>query len=85
MITAALEGKLKDVQYEAHPIFGVQMPTSCPQVPAELLNPRNTWTDKSAYDLKANQLAEAFVANFEKYRDGASEAILSGAPRVMAM
>lgn len=85
MITAALEGNLSNVSFEQHPVFGVQMPMSCPHVPAELLNPRNTWADKSAYDQKANQLAEAFVSNFEKYREGASEAILSGAPKVMVM
>jgi phosphoenolpyruvate carboxykinase (ATP) len=81
MITAALEGKLKDVDYEAHPVFGMMMPTSCPDVPADILNPRNTWDDKAAYDEKANQLALQFVKNFEKYASGVSEEILAAAPK----
>lgn len=82
MITAALEGDLGQVAFESHPVFGVNMPKSCPNVPDEILNPRNTWTDKAAYDTKANQLAEEFVQNFEKYKAGASAFILSGAPKV---
>lgn len=84
MITAALEGDLSNVAFENHPIFGVNMPKSCPNVPDEILNPRNTWSDKDAYDAKANQLAEAFVQNFEKYKEGASAAILSGAPKLFS-
>lgn len=84
MITAALEGDLNMVTFEKHPVFGVQMPTTCPNVPDELLNPRNTWSDKDAYDQKANQLAEAFVKNFAQYADGTSAEILAAAPKVMA-
>lgn len=82
MITAALNGALNDVAYEEHPVFGVAMPKSCPNVPDELLNPRNTWADKAAYDAKANSLAAQFVENFKKYEDFATEEILAGAPRV---
>lgn len=81
MITAALNGKLEDVQYEKHPIFGMSMPVSCPDVPAEILNPRNTWADKKAYDGKANSLAGSFNKNFSKFKDFANEEILSGAPK----
>ena len=49
MITAALEGKLNDVEFETDPIFGVAIPTECPGVPAEVLNPRNTWADKDCF------------------------------------
>ncbi|MCC5945345.1 MAG: phosphoenolpyruvate carboxykinase (ATP) [Bernardetiaceae bacterium] len=80
MITAALASELDNVNYEEHPIFGVAMPTSCPNVPTEILNPRNTWKDKEAYDAQANKLANAFNKNFEKFEDFATEAILSGAP-----
>jgi len=80
MITAALEGKLDHVAYEAHPVFGMAMPTECPQVPAELLNPRNTWQDKEAYDQKAVYLANLFIRNFEKYSSGASKETLDAAP-----
>jgi phosphoenolpyruvate carboxykinase (ATP) len=51
-------------------------------VPNEILNPRNTWADKDAYDQKAHQLAAAFLNNFEKFADYASEEILAGAPRI---
>ncbi len=81
MITAALEGKLDDVSYEAHPVFGMMMPVSCPGVPSEILNPRNTWSDKDAYDAKAKNLAEQFLKNFEKYSSGVSEEILDAAPK----
>lgn len=81
MITAALEGKLDTVGYEAHPVFGLNMPTSCPNVPAEVLNPRNTWNDKMAYDNKAAELAAAFVKNFAQYADGANAEIMAAAPK----
>jgi phosphoenolpyruvate carboxykinase (ATP) len=82
MITAALENQLNDVEFIKHEVFGVDVPQSCPNVPDEVLNPRETWEDKSAYDAKANELARAFVKNFEKYADYANEEILSGAPKV---
>ena len=82
MITAALEGKLDNVEYEAHPVFGMMMPKECPNVPSEILNPRNTWADKSAYDEKAVTLAKQFVKNFEKYASGVSEEILAAAPKI---
>jgi len=84
MITAALEGKLNDVEFATHEVFGLAMPTACPEVPAEMLNPRNTWSDKDAYDAKANELASKFIANFEKFEDYASEALLSASPKVKA-
>ena len=51
-------------------------------MPTEILNPRNTWTDKAAYDRKANELAEAFIKNFEKFADYANEELLAAAPKV---
>jgi phosphoenolpyruvate carboxykinase (ATP) len=84
MITAALRGELNGVGFENHPVFGLSMPTSCPNVPVEILNPRNTWTDKAAYDNKANHLAELFVKNFSQYADGVTAEILSAAPKAQA-
>jgi phosphoenolpyruvate carboxykinase (ATP) len=84
MITAALEGKLDNVNFETHEVFGLAMPTECPDVPVELLNPRNTWADKAAYDAKANELAEKFVNNFEKFKEFANDEIMNAAPRVKA-
>jgi phosphoenolpyruvate carboxykinase (ATP) len=83
MITAAMNGELNNVSYEAHPIFGVLVPQTCPNVPAEILNPRDTWADKEAYDKKANELAQLFVKNFDKYAAQANEEIRSAAPTVM--
>lgn len=80
LITAALEHKLDEVNYTAHPIFGVLMPESCPGVPSEILNPRNTWADKKDYDEKANHLAQAFLKNFEKFASEAGDEILAAAP-----
>jgi phosphoenolpyruvate carboxykinase (ATP) len=80
LITAALNGELEKVRYENHDIFGVAMPLSCPNVPAEMLNPKNTWDDKEAYEQKANFLANAFVKNFEKFSAYANEEIMAGAP-----
>jgi len=82
MITAALEGQLDGVPFENHPVFGFAMPTSCPNVPADLLNPRNTWDDKGAYDKQCEKLAELFNANFAKFADGASDEIKAAAPKM---
>lgn len=83
MITAAMNGELNNAAYEAHPVFGVQMPKSCPGVPDEILVPRNTWEDKEAYDKKANELAQLFVKNFDKYASQANEEIMAAAPTVL--
>ena len=83
MITAAMKGELNHVSYEAHPTFGVLMPSAVPDVPSEILNPRNTWADKEAYDKKSNELAKLFVNNFAKYAEKASEEIRSAAPKVL--
>lgn len=82
MITAALNGELDDVEYKKHDVFGLEMPTTCPNVPDEMLAPRGTWADTTAYDNTANILAEKFVNNFKQFEAQASEAILAAAPKV---
>ena len=82
MITAALEGKLDDIEYEQHPIFGLFMPKYCPGVPTEMLDPMNTWLLKGAYISKAIQLAHFFHLNFEKFSGEASQHILDGGPLI---
>lgn len=84
MITAALEGKLDEVEFSTHEIFGLNMPKSCPNVPSELLDPKTTWDDKEAYDRKSSELAKAFVENFEKFAEYANEEIMAAAPRTEA-
>ncbi len=82
MITAALEGKLNNVDFVKDPVFGVSIPQSCEGVPAEILTPVNTWSDKDQFDKTARKLAGMFNDNFVKYSEYASEEILSGAPKV---
>jgi len=82
MITEALTGGLDDVQYTNHDVFGLAMPNSCANVPDELLHPRNTWSDKSFYDQKANELAKKFNDNFKQFEEFANEEILSASPKV---
>ena len=81
MIKAALSSELDHVQTETHPIFNFSMPLSCPNVPAGILNPRNTWDDKNRYDQKAKQLAAEFNANFEKYRSGTDVEVANAGPK----
>jgi phosphoenolpyruvate carboxykinase (ATP) len=66
LLDAALYGKLDNVPTETHPILGLTMPTECPGVPSEILNPRNTWQDKEAYDVAAKKLVAMFQDNYEK-------------------
>jgi phosphoenolpyruvate carboxykinase (ATP) len=84
MITAALTGKLNEVTYVESPVFGLQIPTECPDVPAEILNPRGFWKDKKSFDETANNLADAFNANFEQYASAANAEILAAAPKSTA-
>ncbi|WPC42288.1 phosphoenolpyruvate carboxykinase (ATP) [Clostridium sp. JS66] len=78
MVKAALEGRLKDVEYLEHPIFKVLMPLECPGVPYEILNPKNTWEDKEEYDHKAVALADKFKENFKKFKNVPKEIIEAG-------
>ena len=80
MITAALNGELDDVAYENHEVFGIAKPQTCPNVPSEILNPRNTWEDQELYDKKAIELAQKFKDNFAKFEEFANAEIMAGAP-----
>jgi phosphoenolpyruvate carboxykinase (ATP) len=80
LITAALTGDLDRSDFETLPVFNLAIPKSCPNVPDEILNPRNTWTDKQAYDSTIAKLAEQFVKNFAQYEAGVSPQILAAAP-----
>ncbi|MBA3569129.1 MAG: phosphoenolpyruvate carboxykinase [Pyrinomonadaceae bacterium] len=81
MIRAILTGQLTDVETKPDPIFGVGVPVSCPDVPADVLQPRNTWSDKEAYDRQARDLARRFNENFKKYEGGVSEGVGAVAPK----
>ena len=82
MISAALEGKLDKAVFEKLPTFNLLMPTTCPGVPSEILNPRNTWMDKEGYDLQLQKLARLFIKNFEKFSGGVSASVAAAAPKV---
>jgi phosphoenolpyruvate carboxykinase (ATP) len=73
MVTAALTGVLDIVKYRHDEVFNLDVPETCPDVPSEVLNPRNTWTEKDGYDLSARKLALMFVENFKKFGNTAKE------------
>ena len=82
MISAALNGEFDKVKFEEMPIFRLQIPTTCTNVPDDILNPRKTWKDTAAFDQTASDLATKFVKNFTQYAEGCSAEILSAAPSV---
>ena len=69
MVTAALTGSLDIVKYRHDEVFNLDVPTECPNVPSEILDPKNTWIDKDSYDLSAKKLAQLFSDNFKKFKD----------------
>jgi phosphoenolpyruvate carboxykinase (ATP) len=79
LVHAALNGGLDRVEFVTEPAFGLHIPVSCPDVPAEVLNPRNAWADKAAYDRTAADLASRFEANFKKF--DAPEAVRAAGPK----
>ena len=82
MVHAALGGELEGVPMVTDPIFRLRVPTACPAVPAEVLQPRSTWADPAAYDEQARKLARMFAENFRTFADGVSPEILAAAPRI---
>ena len=80
MLNAALDGELDDVEYVVDPRFGVEVPTSCPGVPGDVLQPRQTWSDPAEFDVTADRLAEMFNENFERYAEGVSKAVAGAGP-----
>jgi len=78
MVTAAISGELNKVKYIHNDLFNLDVPTSCPNVPSEILDPKNTWIDKDSYDLSARKLAQMFVENFRKFKDASNEIIDAG-------
>jgi phosphoenolpyruvate carboxykinase (ATP) len=81
ILRAALDGRLADAPVAPDPVFGVLVPGRCPEVPAEILSPRNTWADRAGYDARARELAARFAKNFAQFRD-IPEAIRQAGPRV---
>jgi phosphoenolpyruvate carboxykinase (ATP) len=82
IVSAILNGDLAGHELTEDRVFGLCIPHVVPGVPSEILNPRNTWGDKEAYDEKALNLARQFKANFEKYADKAGEDVIAAGPKV---
>ncbi len=80
LLRAALEGALDDIPTVGDPVFGLAVPTACPGVPGEVLNPRATWPDPAAYDARATDLAARFRQNFQQFEQVAA-AVRDAGPR----
>jgi phosphoenolpyruvate carboxykinase (ATP) len=81
MVSAVLNGELDDVAVTEEPFFGLAVPQHIPDVPDEVLLPRNTWADKEAYDAQASKLVGMFQKNFEQFADGVTAEIKAAGPR----
>ena len=82
IVDAVLSGRLKSVETVADLIFGLHIPVTCDGVPSEILQPRNTWKDGSAYDAQAQKLALMFVENFKQFGDNISNEILDAGSKI---
>ncbi len=81
LLNAALDGTLKTGAFRTDPNFGFQVPVSVPGVDARILNPRDTWADKAAYDAKAKALVGMFIANFAQFADHVDAGVMESAPK----
>jgi phosphoenolpyruvate carboxykinase (ATP) len=80
LLNAALRGNLNNVEMRKDPIFGFLVPTSVPGIPAEILNPRETWANASDYDAQAKKLAVLFNENFKQFKDQISKEVADAGP-----
>ena len=80
MVRAAISGDIDRAEMETDPIFGLQIPRFCPDVPASVLIPRHTWSDGEAYDRQARELAERFKQNFTQF-ELVTDDVRSAGPR----
>lgn len=80
MVKAALTGALNNVSYSTEPVFGLAVPSKCPGVPADILNPRNAWSNPADYDEMAAKLATRFIENFSEYEDDVSSDVVEAGP-----
>jgi phosphoenolpyruvate carboxykinase (ATP) len=82
IIQAIHSGELKNAPTQPDEIFGFEIPTSCPDVPSDILLPKQTWTDQDEYTKQAKKLAKLFTDNFKKYEEDSSEEIISAGPKI---
>jgi len=81
LLNAALEGKLKNVEYYTDPVFGFQVPKTCPEVPEDVLYPSRAWPDKGAYEHAYRDLAARFIENFKKFEAGCPPEVCAAGPK----
>jgi phosphoenolpyruvate carboxykinase (ATP) len=81
IVDAVLSGALDKVKYHLDPVFNLEIPETCPGVPAEALQPRETWKDKAAYDAQAKKLAQMFADNFKTFEATASADVKAAGPK----
>ena len=82
LLDAALDGSLHGVEYVKDPIFGFEVPKSCPNVPDHVMDPSSSWPDKALYASRYRQLAQRFVENFKKFEDGCAPEVIAAGPKV---
>ena len=82
MVTAALTGELDKVEYRHDALFNLDIPMMVENVPPEILDPKNTWTDKNSYENSAKNLSKRFIENFEKFNDVSPE-IKNAGPKLV--
>jgi phosphoenolpyruvate carboxykinase (ATP) len=80
LIRAALAGQLDHVPYALDPVFNLEVPQQVPGVPTDVLNPRQTWSDRTAYDEQARRLARMFTENFKAFEDDAAPEVVAAGP-----
>ncbi|MEJ2484758.1 MAG: phosphoenolpyruvate carboxykinase (ATP) [Anaerolineales bacterium] len=82
MLTAALSGELQNVEYYKDPIFGFEVPISCPNVPEDVLYPSKSWPSKSEYNHKYKQLAARFIDNFKIFAPDCPPQVIEAGPKI---
>jgi phosphoenolpyruvate carboxykinase (ATP) len=81
LLNAALDGKLDNVKYRKDKLFGYEVPTTCPEVPEEVLFPEMAWANKDEYWQKYDSLAARFIDNFKSFEDGCSQEVIDAGPK----
>jgi phosphoenolpyruvate carboxykinase (ATP) len=82
MLNAALDGKLDQVEYFTDPVFGFQVPKSCPDVPEGVMDPASSWHDRDAYTKRYRSLASRFIDNFKKFEADTPAEIKAAGPKI---
>ncbi len=82
LLNAALSGELAKVKFGVDPVFGFEVPKTCPDVPDGVLDPASSWPDRAAYDVRYRQLAQRFIENFKKFEAGCPPEVVAAGPKV---